>query len=147
MPNPIEGVTDKVGTAVKVIETTAKLARGIVSAELIKSKSQLEAEIAGLTTEKAEREKAELEKSIEALRDEKENPVTYNNDDGLYYSADDTDKHHPYCPACYDADKKRIHLLPGLKCPKCNASYYQIKASDIRTARIRESYDLLKNYW
>jgi hypothetical protein len=117
------------------------IANGLRNAELVRTIVELKNEAAGLLIENKE-----LKEQIKALKEEKENPLVYNNGDGLFYSADDTDNRHPFCPACYDADEKRIHLLPNLKCPRCKANYYQFKPSDIRTSHPLESKDVLNGY-
>jgi hypothetical protein len=109
---------------------------------LEKNKAELKTEVADLSTKKIE-----LENQIKALQEEKDNPLVYNDKDGLYYSADDTDSLHPFCPACYDTDKKRIHLLPSLKCPGCKAGYYQFKPSDIQTRRVYTARNGFEGYW
>jgi hypothetical protein len=117
------------------------IANGLNNADLIRIIVELKNEAADLLIENLE-----LKERIKALEDGKENPLVYNDKDGLYYSTGDTDSQHPFCPACYDTDKKRIHLLPSLKCPGCKAGYYQFKPSDIQTRRTHTAGNVLKGY-
>jgi hypothetical protein len=117
------------------------IANGLRNAELIRAIVELKNEAASLLTENQE-----MKEQIKALKEEKENPLVYNDEDGLFYSTDDADNRHPFCPACYDTDKKRIHLPHGLKCPRCKADYYQVKPSDIRTRHPFESSTMFKGY-
>jgi hypothetical protein len=125
----------------EIIGNTVDLITGVATANLKHANAELKTEAADLITENQE-----LKEQIKALKEEKENSLVYNDENGLFYSADDTDNRHPFCPACYDTDKKRIHLLPSLKCPGCKADYYQFKPSDIQTRRVYTARNTLEGY-
>ncbi|MCL2293307.1 MAG: hypothetical protein FWC36_00335 [Spirochaetes bacterium] len=72
---------------------------------------------------------SENKKLKEELEKEAENPLTYN---GHFYRGTDG---FPYCPACYDKHKDRIHLkiphgdwafLEKYRCPICGEEYPQV---------------------
>jgi hypothetical protein len=130
------------------IEEIAQLVTGLTTANLKHDQAELINKLADLKVERAEfiLKIQNLEEQIRALEEEKENPLVYNDEDGLFYSADDTDNKHPFCPACYDTDKKRIHLPRSLKCPRCKANYYQWKPSDIRSGHPLDSSTMFKGY-
>jgi hypothetical protein len=125
---------------IEIGKVALDIANGLKNAELIRVIMELNNEAAGLLIENQK-----LKEQIKALQNEKENPLVHNKD-GLYYSADDPDNQHPFCPACYDTDKKRIYLLPNFKCPGCKADYYQFKPSDIRSGRPRDASTIFNGY-
>jgi hypothetical protein len=106
-----------------LIQSVLDIADGIKSAELKHAIAELKIQAADLLTENHE-----LREQLKMLQDEKEKPLIFK--EGFYYSADDADNKYPFCPACYDASKQRIHLKKlalTLRCPnpKCNNDYYE----------------------
>jgi hypothetical protein len=149
MPNIIETAVNFTAGTAAVAGSVAAIVTGATSAGLKKSNAELKKEVANLITKNSELiiEKEELKAQIKTMRDQMENPLVYSKEDGLYYSADDTDKQRPYCPACYETKKKEIHLLPrSLKCPGCGTSYYTPKPSDIKTGGPRSSGSMFDGY-
>jgi hypothetical protein len=121
------------------------IANGLRNAELIRAIVELKNEAAGLLTENQE-----MKEQIKALKEEKENPLVYNDEDGLFYSADDADNRHPFCPACYESSKKRLHIVKyNGKCPICGTAY-RVKDSAESPAiltRHRGKPDWMDGYW
>lgn len=123
----------------KIAKGALDIANSLNNAELIKAMVELKNAATDLLVENQQ-----LKKRIEALEEEKENPLAYI--DGLYYEADDKDRKVPFCPACFDVNKWRVHLIPhSLKCPKCGTGYAEF-TSDIRTSRRHTAEDVLRGY-
>jgi hypothetical protein len=123
------------------IEEIIELVTGLTTANLKHDQAELINKLAELKIERAGfiAEIQELKEQVKMLQDEKENPLVYNNTDGLYY-AGNTEDRQPYCPACYENTKKRIHLIPGkLKCSVCKTDYYQFKPSDVQSRHPRST--------
>jgi hypothetical protein len=125
----------------EIIGTAVDLITGVATADLKRETAELKNESADLISENLE-----LKEQIKALKEEKENILVY--EGGLYYSEEDKDREDPFCPACQDKDKKRIHLhKKSLECPICKNRYAEIKASGVRSSSRRyTAEDVLKGY-
>jgi 2-oxo-4-hydroxy-4-carboxy--5-ureidoimidazoline (OHCU) decarboxylase len=116
-------MTDLIG----LIGTTITLTKGLLEidseynkAEYIKKISDLTIQLAQAQTEAAQM-MTEL-RNLKAEEEERENhPLTYTGE--VYRDRENV----PYCPACYDNLKKRIHLKKfdtnRLQCPVCEVRY------------------------
>ena len=91
---------------------------------LIKQISDLTIQLAQ-TQNKATELLTEIHELKKEQEENKNNPLTYN---GLVYQGEDG---FFYCPACFDSNKKRIHLkkfdtphnTPCFNCPICKEAY------------------------
>ena len=94
-----------IGNTVTIAKGLYEICKEYENAKLIKQISDLTLEIAQVQNEVAEM-MAEL-RSLKAEKEEQEtNPINY---DGIVYRDKDNQI---YCPACYDNQRKRIHLKP-----------------------------------
>jgi hypothetical protein len=120
------------------IEELAELVTGLTTANLKHGQADFINKLAELRIERAEfiTEIQKLKEQVKLLQDEKEKPLVYK--DGLYYSTDDTDNKCPYCSACYESSKKRIHLVKQ-KCPICNTDYFVPSGPSIFVRKHRSS--------
>jgi tRNA(Ile2) C34 agmatinyltransferase TiaS len=123
----------------EIIGAAVDLITGVATADLKRETAELKTESADLISENLE-----LKERIKALKEEKENPLVYIG--RLYYSEEDRDREKPFCPACYEADNKRIHLHT-LKCPRCKTDYTEFEPPFVMTRSVRVSAeDVLKGY-
>jgi hypothetical protein len=107
---------------ITLIQSVLDLTDGLQNSELKRKIAELNTEVANLLTEnKSNKEQ------IQMLQNDKNNPLYRENQ--LYY--DETDKT-PYCPQCYEAEMKRIHLIGNssifllsnkLTCPRCKSDF------------------------
>jgi hypothetical protein len=130
-------MTDLVG----LISTTVTMAKGALEIskkmnEAVSNKaiSDLYIQLAQIQTTAAEKEveildlKNEIQTLKAEMEEQKTNPLDYN---GLVYIGNDK---FPYCTACYDERRKRIHLKVILyekththlfRCPVCHAEFIE----------------------
>ncbi|MDR0722756.1 MAG: hypothetical protein LBF75_08230 [Treponema sp.] len=113
-----------IGSSLTVTKNLVELAHTLNNSALIKQLSDLTLQLA-----QSQNEAARMMTELRLLKTEQEerekNPIRY---DGLVYR-DIED--HPYCPACYDDRRKRIHLTSfpmvdrktGFECPICHAEF------------------------
>jgi NADH pyrophosphatase NudC (nudix superfamily) len=107
------------GTAISTIGSMLKLSNDIKNAELQRQIADLNMQIANIQNEAASliKENGDLREKVEKYKNDKEDPLTYNSEDGYYY---DKDTKNPYCPFCYESEKLRIHIIKDhCQCPKC----------------------------
>jgi len=113
MANLLESIGSKVSTIVE-------LAKTLGNAELMLEIGELQMQLADLKIEHAALKDENRELKADAERD-KDNPLRY---DGSVYRDGDN---HPFCPACYDDKRKRIHLSSSqsqfLRCPVCRFGF------------------------
>ena len=112
------------GKAVSLTKDLVTLSKTIENAELQHAIANLTLELADLKLQLAEliTENADLKQQMNAKADAEE--LTFR--DGLYYRTDDE---HPFCPGCYDADRRTVRLTKQgafgstfgtFKCPSCD---------------------------
>jgi FtsZ-binding cell division protein ZapB len=124
----------------EIIGNAVDLIAGVTVANMKHEIAELKNKVADLMTENLE-----LKERIKTL--EKKNALVFR-DDGLYYSPEDTDNRHPYCPACFENGKREVHLLKStLKCPVCETGYMEPKPPYFLTSRRRyTSEDMFRDY-
>jgi len=110
--------------------TIYELAKIIGNKDLIREIGELEIQLSDIRVSYSalQVENMELKEKIRLLEKESEEPLIYKN--GAYFSQKDN---FPFCPGCYDNDKKRIRLsrivhrqmqkLASHICPVCKATY------------------------
>jgi len=133
------------------VNSTVTLAKGLyeISKEydnsvLIRQISELNLQLAQVQNEAAKM--MEELRDLKAEADEQEkNPLTYNS--AVYIGKDNF----PYCPACYDNQRKRIHVhkLPNHSsffCPVCRNSFADKddKSPKIKTPHMLSNAELAK---
>jgi hypothetical protein len=65
---------------------------------------------------------SELQDEVARLKADRSSPLVFNQENGFYYAKDEPV---PYCPHCYETQKKRVHLIKATgKCPECKESFY-----------------------
>ena len=123
-------MTDLLVTVKAAVSGAASLmefASGIKNTGLIKQTAELNLQLANIQNEAAAllNENRELKKELEYLKEDKANPLTFNEQDGLYY---DSESKIPYCPNCYEGEKReRRHLKVATKtCPNCQEPFGSI---------------------
>ncbi|MHB8302978.1 MAG: hypothetical protein ACYDC6_09100 [Acidobacteriaceae bacterium] len=110
-----------------LLETTmemAKLAGKVANPELIQEAMKANAEALAISRENWELQKkiAELEGRVKELRTQRDVIDKVFRLSGYVFLEGDS---HPHCPACWDADRKLIHMAvsasgwPFPACPKC----------------------------
>jgi regulator of replication initiation timing len=111
------------GAAFSSVSSLLELAKNIKNADLHDQIAELKIQIATIKNDVASllNENRELKEELEAIKIDKENPLTYNTEDGYYYVKETKN---PYCPLCYETEKIRIHIIKDRnKCPKCNGYF------------------------
>jgi hypothetical protein len=111
------GILDKIAAFIKLAKTFG-------NAELLQKSSELSSDISNLKNENND-----LKDANRLLQYEKDNPLAFNEADGLYYEGQSS---RPCCPGCYEANRLRVHLTAANRqgswtlweCPKCKASYH-----------------------
>jgi len=122
------------GTAISTIGSMLKLSNDIKNAELQRQIADLNMQIANIQNEAASliKENGELREKVDKYKNDKEDPLTYNSEDGYYY---DKDTKNPYCPFCYESEKIRIHIIKDhCQCPKCK-EYFKSRNPVVAVAK------------
>ena len=94
-----------------------EFASGIKNTGLIKQTAELNLQLANIQNEAAAllNENRKLKKELEYLKEDKANPLTFNEQDGLYY---DSESKVPYCPNCREPFGSRTPVISVVHPPK-----------------------------
>jgi hypothetical protein len=61
---------------------------------------------------------------------DRESPLVFNEEKRLYYLQGDTEHAAPFCPHCYEAERRRIHLTEKNACPHCGKDFTPLLSFD-----------------
>jgi len=130
MSDPMALISTVISTAASLMDIAKKLKNSEMEILI----SEFNIKVAQLNNEVASQliENRKLKEELDTFRNDKENPLTYNTEDGYFY---DKDTKNPYCPACYETEKLRVHIIKDTcQCPKCK-EYFKSRKPVVAVAK------------
>jgi hypothetical protein len=126
MPNVIDFVESAISNTNALFELVKRFGHpdlGLQISDLKLALSSVKVAVSDLNNENRE-----LKEELRLLKFDKENPLVFREEDGLYYNDDKSRR--PYCPMCYEVKRLRVHLtfhfnpnVPMVNCPHCGKDF------------------------